>query len=111
MENEPVIFAMEIRETGEYEIPRFYPFAKETRNTYFSVIQDLYNRGIREPLLFIADGIPKLDEEIRKIFPESDKNEIDHDLKDIFTSDTKESAMERFNHFKNKWSSKYPKPV
>jgi transposase-like protein len=87
--------------------------------------------GIREPLLFIADGIPKLDEEIRKIFPgsdfqlcaihasrnlesdvrESDKNEIDHDLKDIFTSGTKNSAMERFNHFKNKWLSKYPRPV
>ncbi|WP_206744746.1 hypothetical protein [Cuniculiplasma divulgatum] len=28
--------------------------------------------GIREPPLFIADGIPKFDEEIRKIFPGSD---------------------------------------
>ena len=42
---------------------------------------------------------------------ESDKNEIDHDLKDIFTSGTKDSAIERFTHFKNKWSSKYPRPV
>ena len=41
----------------------------------------------------------------------SDKNEIDLDLKDISTSGTKDSAMERFNHFKNKWSSKYPRPV
>ena len=73
----------------------------------------MYNRGVREPPLFIADGIPKFDEEIRKIFPgsdfqlctiyasrnlesdvrESDKNEIDHDLKDISTSGTKDSAM------------------
>ena len=131
VEKEPVIFAMGIKETGEYEILGFYLSAKETHNTYFTVIQDLYNRGIREPLLFIADGIPKLDEEIRKIFPradfqlctihasrnlesdvrESDKNEIDHDLKAIFLSDTKDSAMNRFNQFKNKWSSKYPKPV
>ena len=91
----------------------------------------MYNRGVREPPLFIADGIPKFDEEIRKIFPESDfqlctihasrnlesdvresdKNEIDHDLKDIFTSGTKDSAIERFTHFKSKWSSKYPRPV
>ena len=75
-----------------------------------------------EPLLFIADDIPKLDEEIRKIFPtadfqlctihlnrnpesdvrESDKNEIDRDLKAIFLSDTKDSAIERFNRFKDK---------
>ena len=36
----PVIFAMGIRETGEYEIPGFYLFAKETHNSFFSVIQD-----------------------------------------------------------------------
>lgn len=64
VEREPFTFAMGIRETGEYEIPGFYLFAKETHNPLFSVIQDLYNRGIREPLLFIADGIPKFDEEI-----------------------------------------------
>ena len=42
---------------------------------------------------------------------ESDKNEIDRDLKAIFLSDTKDSAINRFNHFKDKWSSKYPRPV
>ena len=75
---------------------------------------------MRKPLLFIADGIPKLDEETRKIFPradfqlctihasrnlesdvrESDKNEIDRDLKAVFLSETKDSAIERFNRFK-----------
>ena len=74
MEKEPVIFAMGIRETGEYDIPGFYLFEKETHSTYFSVIQDLYNRGIRDPLLFIADSIPKFDEEIRKIFLGPDFN-------------------------------------
>ena len=79
----------------------------------------------------MADGIPKLDEEIRKIFPrsdfqlctihasrnlesdvrESDRSEIDHDLKAIFTSDTKDSAMERFDRLRDRLSSKYPRPV
>jgi len=40
VEKDPVIFAMGIRETEEYEIPGFYLFAKETHNSYFSVIQD-----------------------------------------------------------------------
>ena len=79
----------------------------------------------------MVDGMPRLDEEIRKIFPrsdfqlctvhasrnfesdvrESDRNEIDHDLKGIFLSDTKDSAINRFNQFKDKLSSKYPRPV
>ena len=72
VEKEPVIFAMGIKETGEYEVLGFYISSKDTHSTYFTVIQDLYNRGVREPLLFIADGIPKLDEEIRKIFPRAE---------------------------------------
>ena len=122
---------MGIKETCEYEILGFYLSSKEVHNAYFTIIQDLYNRGIGEPLLFIADCILKLDEEIRKIFPrsdfqlctihanrylesdarESDGNEIDHDLKGIFTSDTKDPAINKFNHFKDKQSSKYSKPV
>ena len=43
------------------------------RNQFFSQggggIKGLYERGVREPLLFIADGLPKLDEEIRNIYP------------------------------------------
>ena len=42
---------------------------------------------------------------------EFDKNEIDHDLKNIFASGTKDSVIERLNHFKNRWLSKYPGPV
>ncbi len=40
-----------------------------------------------------------------------DRNEIDSDLKGIFLSRTREEAMDRFNEFKDKWSSKYPRPV
>ena len=124
VEKEPVIFAMGIKETGEYEILGFYLSSKETHITYSTIIQDLHNRGIVEPLLFIADGIPKLDEGIRKIFPraefqlctihasrnleadvrESDRNEIDRDLKAIFLSDTKDSAINKFNQFKDNGS-------
>ena len=72
MEKEPIIFAMGIKESGEYEILGFYISSKESHLSYNEVINDLYSRGVREPLLFIADGIPKLDEEIRKVFPRAD---------------------------------------
>ena len=38
MEKEPVIFAMRIKETGEYEILGFYLSVKETDSAYFTVI-------------------------------------------------------------------------
>jgi len=73
--------------------------------------------------LFIADGIPKLDEEIRKVFPradfqlctvhasrnfESEIREYDVDIIDsqlkqiflLFLSDDREEASKRFNEFK-----------
>ncbi len=105
---------------------------KESHNTYFTVIEDLlYKMEVRELLLFIADGIPELDEEIKKLYPradfqlytvhvsrnfesnamELDKEKVDKDLKNIFLSENKESALEKFNIFKNKWSSKYPRTV
>ena len=40
-----------------------------------------------------------------------DRNEIDSDLKGIFLSRTREEALNQFTVFRNKWSSKYPKPV
>jgi len=131
VEKEPILFAMGIRETGEYEILGFYLASKESHNSYVSVIRDLYDRGVREPLLFIADGLPKLDEEIRKTFPradfqlctihasrnfesevrETDKTQIDRELKRIFTSETKEDALARLDLFKAQWSKKYPRPI
>ena len=77
----------------------------------------------------MEDGIPKLDGEIKIIFPradfqlctiqasrnlesdvcESDKNGIDRDLKEIFLSNTNDLAIEKFNSFKDKWSSEYPR--
>lgn len=63
---------MGIRETGEYEILGFYPFAQETLNKYSSVIQDVYNEGVGETLLFDANGKLKLGEWTCKIFPGSD---------------------------------------
>ena len=131
VEKEPILFAMGIRETGEYEIMGFYLASKESHLSYVAVIKDLYDRGVREPLLFIADGLPKLDEEVRRVFPradfqlctihasrnfeaetrESDKLQIDNQLKRVFTADTKEDALSRLSMFKVQWNKKYPRQI
>ena len=131
VEKEPILFAMGIKETGEYEILGFYLASKESHNSYVTVIQDLYDRGVREPLLFVADGLPKLDEEIRKVFPradfqlctihasrnfesevrEMDKLIVDRQLKRAFLSETKEDALMKLEQFKSQWNKKYPRQV
>ena len=131
VEKEPIIFAMGIKEPGEYEILGFYISSKESHLSYNEVINDLYNRGSLIPLLFIADGIPKLDEEIRRVYPRADfqlctihasrnfesevrgydVNAVDSQLKQIFLSDDREEAMKRFNEFKSIWENKYPKQI
>ena len=40
---------MEIKETGEYELLGFYLTVKESHNAYKDVLEDLYNRGLKEP--------------------------------------------------------------
>ena len=131
VQKECVIFAMGIRETGQYEILGFYMNPIENHIAYRNVLMDLHERGVLEPLLFIADGLPGIEEEIKQLYPRSDfqlctihasrnfeshvrvqdRDEIDSDLKGMFLSRTGEEALKQFTEFRNKWSSKYPRPV
>ena len=82
----------------------------------------LYRRGLKQSLLFIADGINNLDEEIMNIYPGSDFQlctihyirglkskvkekdlEIMDDANKMFRCNNKEEVIIRFNEFKNKW--------
>jgi len=131
LQKECVIFAMGIRESGNYEILGFYMNPVENHTAYRNVLIDLHERGVEEPLLFIADGLPGIEEEIRQIYPRADfqlctihasrnfesnvrvrdRNEIDAQLKRIFLSHTREEAMKRFSEFSDRWSEMYPRPL
>ena len=130
VDKEPVIFALGIKESGESEILGFYLTVKESHNNYKDVLEDLYRRGLKEPLLFIADGINNLDEEVMRIYPKSDFQlctihylrglkskvkekdlEIMDDADKMFKCSNKEEAIIRFNEFKNKWERKYPNVI
>ncbi len=130
VDKEPVIFALGIKESGEYEILGSYLTVKESHNNYKDVLEDLYRRGLKESLLFIADGINNLDEEVMKIYPGSDFQlctihymrglkskvkekdvEIIEDANKMFKCSNKEEAIIKFNDFKNKWNGRYPNAI
>ena len=103
----------------------------ENHVAYKNILIDLHEGGVEEPLLFIADGVPGIKEEVRQIYPSADfqlctvhasrnletlvrvqdRNEIDNDLKNIFLSRSRNESIDQFNEFKNKRSSKYPRPL
>ena len=80
--------------------------------------------------MFIADGLPGIEEEIKQVYPRADfqlcavhasrnveskvrvndRNVIDQDLERIFLSSTKEEATTQFSAFKDAWSKKYLRP-
>ena len=47
------------------------PFV-ENHTAYRNVLMDLHERGFEEPLLFIADGLPGVEEEIKQLYPRTD---------------------------------------
>ena len=55
IQKECVIFAMGIRESGQYEILGFMN-PVDNYIAYRNALMDLHERGVEEPLLFIADG-------------------------------------------------------
>lgn len=131
VEKEVVLFVLGIDEEGYREIIDFEVNPAEGAEIWEDIIKRLYERGVREVLLFVADGITGIEERIKKYFPKADfqscivhkvrntlnkvrskdRKEVAEDLKSIYRASTKEDAKEVFNKFKEKWSRKYPNIV
>ena len=82
---------------------------------------------MKESLLFIADSITDLDEEVMKIYPGSNfqlctihyamglKSKVKEkdlaiieDANKMFRYSSKQEAIVKFNEMKDKWKNKYP---
>ena len=57
MQKERAIFALGIKVSRNYEILGFYMNPVENYVAYGNVLMDLHERGVEEPLLFVADGL------------------------------------------------------
>ncbi len=103
-----------------FAILGFYMNPVENNITYRNVLMEIHERGVEEPLMFIADGLPGIEEEIRQLYLRADfqpcavhasrnfeshvrvqdRNEIDSDLKGIFLFRSREDAVDQFNVLK-----------
>jgi putative transposase len=128
---EVIYFVMGINEQGHRHILGFYVGGQESANGWKDVLKDLYNRGVREVLLGVFDGLPGLEEAFREVYPKADvqhcvvhkvrstfpkirvedKTDFLKDLKTVYHALDHELALAAFDVFKGKWGKKYPKEI
>ncbi len=104
---------------------------QESVYVWQEILQQLYNRGVKEVLLGVFDGLPGLEEAFKAVYPKADVQpcvvhkvrntlnrvrkkdqfEVAENLKLIYRAPNKEMALQMFQQFESKWSSKYPREV
>ena len=129
---EPVHIIYGIRDDNKRELLSLTINPTESASSWSEAIGLLKARGVESIDLFVADGLPFLENEIHKHFPGSafqkcvvhkirgvlnktrpkHKGEMAEDLKHVFDNFDKDSTLERtkekLSDFTNKWSNCYP---
>lgn len=114
---------------GNKEVLDYGLYPSESKDNYKELLASLKERGLKEVLLFVSDGLTGLKEALIEEFPKSqhqacfthiarnvmnkvrarDKEEVAYDLRQIHQAKNIEEALENYNKFIDKWGYKYPK--
>jgi transposase-like protein len=128
---EVIYIVLGVNEDGYREILGFYVGGQESALGWQEILQDLYQRGVKEVLLGVFDGLNGLEEAFKSVYPKADVQrcvvhkvrntlnkvrkkdqiEVAEDLKLIYCATTKEAAIQAFDEFEKKWSKKYAREV
>jgi len=131
VEKEVIYVVLGVNEEGYREILDFFVGGQESAYGWREILQQLYKRGVKEVLLGVFDGLPGLEEAFKAVYPKADVQrcvvhkvrntlsrvrkkdqfEVAEDLKLIYRAPNKEMALQMFQQFESKWSSKYPREV
>lgn len=104
---------------------------QESSNAWREVLKDLYNRGAREVLLGVFDGLPGLDAAFKETYPQADvqhcivhkvratfpkirvehKTDVIEALKTVCTAPDEDLAWASFDTVKATWRKLYPKEM
>jgi putative transposase len=95
------------------------------------VLTELKNRGVRDVLMLVCDGLNGLPEAVGQVWPQTvvqtcivhlirttlrycsraDWEAVARDLKPVYTAVNEEQALERLAEFSEKWEAKYPAAI
>lgn len=113
---------------GQKEVLTIQVGDNESAKYWFSVLNELKNRGVKEILILCADGLSGIKEAIAAAYPKTeyqrcivhqvrntlkyvadkDRKPFANDLKTIYHAPSEEQALEALEKVREKWSVKYP---
>ncbi|MDV4660856.1 IS256 family transposase [Enterococcus faecium] len=128
---EAVYIVIGIRLDGTKEVLGFSLAPTESAYVWKEILQDLKDRGLKEVLLVVTDGLSGINDSIHSVYPNaqfqqccvhisrniahkvrvSDRQEICEDFKLVYQASSKEEANNQINFMTRKWKKQYPRVV
>ena len=128
---EAVYIVIGIRLDGTKEVLGFSLAPTESAYVWKEILQDLKDRGLKEVLLVVTDGLSGINDSIHSVYPNaqfqqccvhisrniahkvrvSDRQEICNDFKLVYQAASKEEAMNQISFMIDKWKKQYPRVV
>ncbi|MDT9724254.1 IS256 family transposase [Xylanibacillus composti] len=128
---EVIYVAMAIDEEGHRQIIGFHVGGNESAHGWKMFLQELYERGAKEFLLGVFDGLIGLEEAFHSVYPKADvqrcvvhkmrntfpkvrvkdKVEFLGNLKEVYNAPCYEEAVRQFHAVELKWSKQYPREL
>jgi transposase-like protein len=127
--NRPIYMAIAVTTEGNRDILGLWAGdGGEGAKHWMQVLTEIKNRGVRDVLMLVCDGLTGLPDAVNAVWPDTivqtcvvhllrnsfkyaarqDWDKIAKALKPIYTAATEEAAMERFLEFERDWGRKYP---
>ncbi|MES5955049.1 IS256 family transposase [Bacillus fungorum] len=128
---EAVYIAVGICEDGSKEVLAYTIAPTESAYNWQELLEEIKDRGVKDVLLFISDGLKGMVDAISNIFPRAkyqsclvhivrnlshkvrveDRQEVCDDFKTVYKADCLESGQEALDAFCFKWKKSYPKVI
>ena len=128
---EAVYIVIGIRLDGTKEVLGFSLAPTESAYVWKEILQDLKDRGLKEVLLVVTDGLSGINDSIHSVYPNaqfqqccvhisrniahkvrvSDLQEICSDFKLVYQASSKEEANNQIRFMIDKWKKQYPRVV
>ncbi|MGJ1063116.1 IS256 family transposase [Enterococcus faecium] len=128
---EAVYIVIGIRLDGTKEVLGFSLAPTESAYVWKEILQDLKDRGLKEVLLVVTDGLSGINDSIHNVYPNaqfqqccvhisrniahkvrvSDRQEICSDFKLVYQASSKEEANNQIRFMIDKWKKQYPRVV
>ena len=129
--NRPIYLAMGVTVDGERDILGLWAGEHgdgEGAKFWLRVLTELKNRGVRDVLMLVCDGLKGLPDSVNTVWEATivqtcvvhllrnsfryaskrDWPELARDLKPIYTAPSADAALDRFAEFSEKWERRYP---